>query len=71
VSEQPETIEQREMERAAARLHEAVAEARDLELIQRVLAGVERAILGLVPEKYDTAPAIAVARQSEPGNKRE
>jgi hypothetical protein len=50
------------MEQAAARLRFAIAEARTHELVQRVIAGVERAILGLVPETYDTTPAITVAR---------
>ena len=62
MSEQLETIEQKGIDEAGARLKRAVGYAKALEVVQRVIAGVERAILCLVPESYDTAPAIAVAR---------
>ena len=62
MSDQPETVEQREMEQATERLRHAIAEAKALELVQRVIAGVERAILCIVPESYDTRPALTVAR---------
>ena len=62
MSDQLETIEQKGIDEAGARLQRAVGYAKALEVVQRVIAGVERAILCLVPEGYDTAPAIAVAR---------
>src|SRR5947207_3895776 len=62
VSDQLETIEQKGIDKAAARLQRAVGYAKALEVGQRVVAGVERAILCMVPESYDTGPAIAVAR---------
>ena len=62
MSDQLETIEQKGIHEAGARLQRAVGYAKTLEVVQRVIAGVERAILCLVPEGYDTAPAISVAR---------
>jgi len=62
LSDQLETIEQKGIDEAGARLQRAVGYAKALEVVQRVIAGVERAILCMVPESYDTAPAIAVAR---------
>lgn len=50
------------MDQAAARFRHAVAEARTLERVQRVIAGVERIVLRLATPCYDTAPAVAVAR---------
>jgi hypothetical protein len=62
VSDQLATIEQKGIDEAGARFQSAVGYAKALELVQRVISSVEKAILCLVPETYDTAPAIAAAR---------
>lgn len=59
---QIKTIEQRALGEATARLKLAIEEAKSLETIQRIVAGIERAIIGKVPERYDTASAINAAR---------
>ena len=59
---QIETIEQRALGEATARLSRAIGEAKTLETIQRIFGGIERAIMGRVPETYDTASAINAAR---------
>jgi hypothetical protein len=62
VSELLETIEQKGIENAGVKLQRAVGHAKTLEIVQRVIAGVEKAILCLMPESYDTTPALTVAR---------
>lgn len=62
MSDQLETIEQKGIDEAGARFQRAVGYAKALEVVQRVISGVERAILCLVPKSYASAPAIAVAR---------
>jgi len=63
VSDQLETIEQKGIVEARARLERTVDYAKALEVVQRVFAGVERAILCQVPQVYDTTPAIDSARK--------
>lgn len=62
MSDQLATIEQKGIDEAAARFQSAVGYAKALEVVQRVISSVEKAILCLVPESYDMAPAIAAAR---------
>jgi hypothetical protein len=62
VSELLETIEQKGIENAGVKLQRAVGHAKTLETVQRVIAGVEKAILCLMTESYDTTPALTVAR---------
>ncbi|MCA1605730.1 MAG: hypothetical protein LC775_09715, partial [Acidobacteria bacterium] len=59
---QIETIEQRELGNATARLNLAIGEAKWLETIERIVAGIERAIIGKVPDRYDTTCAVNAAR---------
>ena len=59
---QIETIDQRALVEATARLSRAIGEAKTLETIQRIFGSIERAVMGIVPETYDTAPAINAAR---------
>jgi len=62
LSDQLQTIEQKRIEKAEVRLQRAVDHAKALETVQRVFTGIEKAILCLIPESYDTGPAITVAR---------
>ena len=62
MSDELKTIEQKGIDEAGARLQRNIDHATALEVVQRVIAGVERAVLCLVSESYDKAPAIAVAR---------
>ena len=62
MSDELKTIEQKGIDEAGARLQRNIDHATALEVVQRVIAGVERAVLCVVSESYDKAPAIAVAR---------
>ena len=62
MSDQREMLEQNGIEKAEVRFQRAVDYAKTLEIVQRVLAGVEKAILSSIPHKYDVDPAFNVAR---------
>ena len=62
MSDQLEVLEQNGIDKAEARFRRAVDYAKTLEIVQRILAGVEKAILSSIPQKYDVEPAFNVGR---------
>lgn len=62
MSDQLEIHEQDGIDKAEERFQRAVDYAKTLEIVQRVFAGVEKAILSSIPQKYDMHPAFNVAR---------
>jgi hypothetical protein len=62
MSDQLEVLEQNGIDKAEARFQRAVDYAKTLEIVQRILAGVEKAILSSIPQKYDVEPAFNVGR---------
>ena len=62
MSDQLEVLEQNGIDKAEARFQRAVDYAKTLEIVQRILAGVEKAILSSIPQKYNVEPAFNVGR---------
>ncbi|HTG95545.1 MAG TPA: hypothetical protein VL866_23295 [Pyrinomonadaceae bacterium] len=62
MSDQLEVPEQNGIDKAEARFQRAVDYAKTLEIVQRILAGVEKAILSSIPQKYNVEPAFNVGR---------
>ena len=62
MSDQLEIHEQSGIDKSEVRFQRAVDYAKTLEIVQRVIAGVEKAILSSIPQKYDVDPAFNVAR---------
>ena len=62
MSDQLEIHEQSGIDKSEVRFQRAVDYAKTLEIVQRVIAGVEKAILSSIPQKYDVDPAYNVAR---------
>ena len=62
MSDQLEVLEQNGIDKAEARFQRAVDYAKTLEIVQRIIAGVEKAILSSIPEKYNVEPAFNVGR---------
>ena len=62
MSDQLEVLEQNGIDKAEARFQRAVDYAKTLEIVQRIIAGVEKAILSSIPQKYNVEPAFNVGR---------
>ena len=62
MSDQLEILEQNGIDKAEVRFQRAVDYAKTLEIVQRVIAGVEKVILSSIPQKYAVDPALNVAR---------
>jgi len=62
MSDQLEVLEQNGIDKAEARFQRAVDYAKTLEIVQRIIAGVEKAILSSMPQKYNVEPAFNVGR---------
>jgi hypothetical protein len=62
MSDQLEVLEQNGIDQAEVRFQRAVDYAKTLEIVQRVIAGVEKALLSLIPQNYNVEPAFNVAR---------
>jgi hypothetical protein len=62
MSDQLEVLEQNGIDKAEARFQRAVDYAKTLEIVQRIIAGIEKAILSSIPQKYNVEPAFNVAR---------
>ena len=62
MSDQLEVPEQNGIDKAEARFQRAVDYAKTLEIVQRIIAGVEKAILSSIPQKYNVEPAFNVGR---------
>ena len=62
MSDQLEILDQNGIDKADARFQRAVDYAKTLEIVQRIIAGVEKAILSSIPQKYNVEPAFNVAR---------
>jgi len=63
MSDQLEILEQNGIDKAEVRFQRAVDYAKTLEIVQRVIAGVEKVILSSIPQKYAVDPALNVARE--------
>jgi hypothetical protein len=62
MSDQLEVTEQNGIDKAEVRFQRAVDYAKTLEIVQRVIAGVEKALLSSIPQNYNVEPAFNVAR---------
>ncbi|PYS68576.1 MAG: hypothetical protein DMF69_19785 [Acidobacteria bacterium] len=60
--DQLDILEQNGIDKAEVRFQLAVDYAKTLEIVQRVIAGVEKVILSSIPQKYAVDPALSVAR---------
>ena len=62
MSDQLEILEQNGIDKAEVRFQRAVDYAKTLETVQRVIVGVEKALLSSISQNYNVEPAFNVAR---------